>query len=474
VTPANGTAKKPDLSTAALRHHMAVRSSRPTSPILDMFGRPMQQPDAPPRDPLADVETAKGAAMVLQRQIPITTIQTDWTIDQVRNALNGHVTGMFDLSSQLIDAITGDDRVQATLGSRCGGLFGRPVQFTPANDSDAAKEVCTAWERAWPRIAPEAVLSEVSRWTIMGGWYAAPLAWDTTGPDWIPTVQPWHPRYTFYLPQVFSYYATTQEGITPIEGGSGKWFLHTPHGGYRGWMRGAVRAVAQPWLIRNFAYRDWARYSERHGMPMIRAYVPAAGDPTHRDRFVASLQTIGQETVVMLPQGVDEAFSYDVDVMEASDQSWQAFPGLIDRCDMSIVLALLYQNLTTEVKEGSFAAARVHGDVRQSALASDNSGFHTSIRFNLARPFAAFNYGDPELAPWTRWDVEPVEDRKAQADVFNTFCSALKSLKESGWEFDDARQIKTLAWTMCGLRLKGIALKKAVAVATGKEPARAA
>lgn len=476
MTTTNGASSKPDLSTAALRHPMAIRSSRPRlSPILDMFGRPMQTPLNVPTDPLKDVDKAKGEVVALiQRQIPITVIQTDWTIDQVRTALNGHVQGMFDLSSQLIDAITGDDRVQATLGSRTGGLFGRPVKFTPANDSDAAREVCNAWERAWPRIAPESMLAEASRWTIMGGWYGAPIAWDTSGEDWIPIVQPWHPRYTFYLPHVFTYYATTMDGIQPMEGGTGKWFLHTPHGGFRGWMRGAVRAVAQPWLIRNFAYRDWARYSERHGMPMIRAYVPAAGDPVQRDRFVSAMNTIGSETVVMLPQGVDDSFSYDVDVLEASDQSWQAFPGLIDRCDMSIVLALLYQNLTTEVKEGSFAAARVHGDVRQAALASDNSGFLASIRFNLARPFAAFNYGDPNLAPWTCWDVEPVEDRKAAADVFSVFCGGLKALKESGWEFVNAEQIKSLAWSMCGIRLKRIELQKAVAVATGKDVPRAA
>lgn len=422
----------------------------------------------PPSDPLADIAGARAGARVITRQIPLTTIQTNWTVAQVRAALDEMVQGQFNASSQLVDACVGDDRVQATLGSRRGGLFGRDVVHEPANDSREAREVCDAWAADWPRIGPEPTLKELSTWTVMQGWYGAPITWDTSGERWIPKIQPWHPSFTFYLPNLFQYIACTQDGLQVMTEGTGRWFMHTPNGAYRGWMSGAVRAVAQPWLIRNFAYRDWARYSERHGMPMIRAYVPAAGDPQQRERFVASVSNIGQETAIMLPQGVDETFSYDVDVLEASDQSWQAFPGLIDRCDMSIVLAILFQNLTTEVKEGSFAAARVHGDVRQGALATDNNAYKASIRTNLGRPYAAFNYGDPELAPYTCWEVQPVEDREGTSRVFASFCNAVKMLSDAGWKFRDPDQLRLFAWNQFALKLGKLALEKAEAVAAGK------
>ena len=439
--------------------------------MYDWFGQNRPNTDdpafQPPVDPLADVDAARNGARVIYRQIPITTIQTRWTVSQVNAALDSLTTGIFDQSSQLVDAIVGDDRVQATLGSRTGGLFGRPLKFSAANNSDAAREVLLAWEKVWPNIAPEAVLSEASQWGIMQGFSTGQLIWDTSGDLWVPHLRPWHPRYVFYIPQLFTYVATTQDGLEPIISGDGRWFLHAPHGEYRGWMRGAVRAVAQPWLIRNFAYRDWARYSERHGMPMLRCYVPAAADPKQRDAFVSKINQIGQETAVMLPQGVDDSFSYDVDVLEASDQSWQAFPGLIDRCDMSIVLALLFQNLTTEVKEGSFAAARVHGDVRQSALAADNSALRLSIRDQIARPFAAFNFGDPDLAPWTEWDIEPVEDREGTSKVFLTFSQSVEQLRRAGYELSDPDDLRDLAWTLCGLRLGKIALDKVEPISGG-------
>src|SRR5207247_5364054 len=108
----------------------------------------------------------------------------------------------------------------------------------------------------------------------------------------------------------------------------------------------------------------------------------------------------------------------------------------MDRCDMSIVLALLGQNLTTEVKEGSVAAARVHGDVRQDILEGDNQSLALCLYEQLARPFALFNFGDAELAPWTEWDVSPVEDREGESRAMVQFASALQILANVGFPVD--------------------------------------
>lgn len=417
----------------------------------------------PPRDPLARPDQVRARAEIIPRPIPVSTIQTKFAVSDVQIGLDNHVIGSFNLSADLIDAIMGDDRVQATLGSRVGGLFGRQVKFTRSDkgDPDLAEECLGAWKEAWSTIAPEPALSQMHRWDIMAGFSMSTLIWDTGGEYWVPRLVPWHLRYSWYLPQFFAYYATTQDGVALVSGGDGLWVLHTPHGAYRGWMQGAVRSVAQPWLIRNFAYRDWARYSERHGMPLIISKEPAAGDPALKEQFAEQLNNLGGEIVLRLPQGTEPQFSFGVELLEASDNSWQAFPGLIDRCDMSIVLAILFQNLTTEVSEGSFAAARVHSDVRQNALAADNRALSHTIYTQIARPFAAINFGDANLAPFTEWDVEPVEDREASTKVFGEFAQAVFSLRRAGYEISDPDEIKELAWSLAGLSLKSLTLKKA-------------
>ena len=371
-------------------------------------------------------------AGVIYRDIPLVTISTSWGVQDVRAALQDLIGGLFDRPSQLVDAIQGDDRVQATMGSRTGGLLGRPVKFTAADDSDEAHECLSAWKDVWPTLSAEPVLGELERWGIMLGHGPAQLAWDTSEEIWVPHLRIFHPRFTYYHWTLRRHIAMTMDGQVAIEPGDGHWVMHCPYSDYRGWIHGAVRALAQPWLVRQFALRDWARWSERHGMPIYLAKTPAAGDPAQIASFTASMRSLGQESVVQLPQGVESQFSYDLDLLEATDAGWQGFQQLINQCDMSIVLTLLFQNLTTEMKEGSFAAARVHADVRQSALEADARALSHTIYTQIARPFAAYNFGNADLAPRTDWDVTPVEDNLQLATTLDKLADAVLKMGKGG------------------------------------------
>jgi phage gp29-like protein len=411
----------------------------PAYPELGKISPPSQSDPAwaPPRDPLASGNVAKTARVIL-REIPLATVQSSWTVPMVRAALAALPSGQFADPAQLIDAIVGDDRVQAAMGSRAGGLTSQPIKFAasrlPGVDPAAADACLDAWKRVWPKLATEPVLSELQQWSIMLGFCPAQILWDTSEEIWCPYVRVFHPRWTYYHWTLRALVATTMDGSQAVTPGDGHWLLHAPHGEYRGWMRGAVRSIAQPWLIRNLAYRDHARWSERHGFPMTLALTPAAAEEVDKTRFMTSLANAGQETLVEVPQGVDKQFSYGVDLLEAKDGAWQGFTALIQQCESSIVLALLGQNLTTEIKEGSFAAARVHADVRQSFLQSDARALSHTIYTQIARPFAAINFGDPNLAPSTDWDLIPTEDRELSAKVLLEFAQAVFELRRGGKE----------------------------------------
>jgi len=406
--------------------------------LTDALGRAVAPKDdpawQPPKDPLLGVDL-KAQAQAVTREIPLVTIATGWDVTATRAAYNDLVIGLFDRPAQLVDSIVGDSRVQAAMASRTGGILGRPVDFLLPRryrDSDLARECRDAFVDAWPTMAAEPILGELQQWATMLGFGPAQILWDTGGEYAIPHMRPWHPRYTYYHWIFRCYVAITMDGQTPILPGDGHWVLHAPHGEYRGWMRGAVRAIAPWWLARNYALRDWARYSERHGLPMIRAKSPAAGDPVLQARWRASLATLGQETVLHLPQGVTPGTNYEVDLLEASDASWEGFQKLITQCDTEITLALLAQNLTTEVKEGSFAAARVHADVRQSLLESDARALAGTIYMQLARPFAAMNFGNADLAPRVIWNVQPYEDNLTAVQTLMQFAQAIFALRNAG------------------------------------------
>jgi phage gp29-like protein len=402
-------------------------------------------------DPLKK-PNAQGSAKIVYRDLPLVDTIHSWTVDGVRGALHSHVFGIFYLSGQLADSILGDDRVQATIGSRISGLFGREVIFEPADDSAAAKEVSDAWVKCWPKLATTAATNEMQAYTILEGFEAAQLVWDTSGPIWQPYMRPWHPRFIYYHWDLRRYIAISQHGQIVVEPGNGKWVLHAPYGAYRGWIRGAIRACAEPWLMRHWAMRDWARYSEKHGIPIVKALVPAAADQPQRDLFEAAISALGTESTIMLPQGVDKPYSYDIEYAEPTDDSWQSFPGLIDRCDMNIVLSIMFQNLTTEVKGGSFAATSAHMDIREGGIQFDNEAWAYTMREQVARPFAQFNFGDPELAPKTRWDVPKLSEHTAAADQFQKFGTAVEVMARGGIKFKDANKVRAFAAERFGLK----------------------
>lgn len=395
--------------------------------IVDSRGNPYTAP----RDPLKGITPATMASAVY-RDLPALYLAPEWTVDEVRAALAAHVVGMFQLSAILADAIIGDDRVQASLGSRVGALLGLPVMHS-GPDAD----VLAAWVAAYPRLAPSSQLYELRSWALLLGFGVAEVLWDTSATPWQPYLKTWHPQNIRFDWASRTLRAVSQDGEIEIIPGDGRWFVHAPYGIERGWMHGLVRALALPWLLRSFAQRDWARFSEVHGSPIRLATIPAMASEEDKALYISSLSTMGKEAVVALPQGVDGE-GFGLDLLEASSQSWQGFLALIGKCDMAITLTLQWQNLAggSEVKEGSLAAARVHSDVKQSALEFDASALARDIHEQLARPFAAWNFGDAEKAPTTLYDTETQEDRTAKVATLESFARAVGGLATAGVPID--------------------------------------
>lgn len=398
-------------------------------------------------------EDTRTRATLVYRDLPLVSTVNTWSVEQARGALYSHMQGVFDQSAQLWDSQIGDDRVAATLGSRVTGLFGREVRYKPSDDSAAAKECLDAWCKAFPRFAADSAMTIVHKSAIGLGLSAAQLVWDTSKPIWQPYARPWNLRYTYYNWPARCLVALSQDGSIAIEPGDGKWMLHAPNGMYRGWIYGAIRAVTEPWLLRHFALRDHGRYSELHGLPTRVGEVPAVSDPVERAAFEASLAGLGSDSSMIVPKGVDgqDGSGYDYRLVEATDRSWESFPALVDRCDMSIVLALLFQNLTTEVKGGSLAATSAHMDIRQSGLQGDNAAWKNTLYEQVARPFAYLNFGDADLAPTTWYDVEPRDELEGNARQFQQFGTAIEVLARGGLKFKDVEELRAFAAKKFGL-----------------------
>ncbi len=399
----------------------------------------------------------RGTITVPLRDIPLVTIQNTWSVEQARGSIFAHMIGIFYQSGMLAESILGDDRVTACLAAKATSLFGREVRFKAANDSVEAKKVLQAWEDWWPILAGDSSMRLLEDYATVMGFSHAQQVWNTSVPG-LPfggaTLRPWFPQFEYYDWDLRRYMAMGTDGNFPIVPGNGRWVEHAPWGSYRGWIRGAIRPVTEPWMLRHFGFRDMARFGEVHGNPTRVGYIPMMGDPQMREEYQQALSRLGADSALMLPRGVNsnDQSGYGYELVEAKSSAWEVHPAQIDRCDMAITLAILMQNLTTEVDGGSYGAAKVHQAKEAGGTRFGNQAWKNTIRNQLARPFAYLNFGDANLAPWTWYDVTGSEEYEANADQWNKAATGMNQFAQSGVRFADGEEVRVWLDETMGLK----------------------
>ena len=348
-----------------------------------------------------------------------------WSVAMVRAALTEHVNGVFSSSSMLVDAMLADDRIAADTRTRVLAVTGLPfrLEASAIGDQRRAKAVVKDAERLWPRIAPVALLHDLMRWAILLGFAPAVCGWTTTARRWTPSAVLFHPEHVSLDTMSEGLRASTTKGLVPITPGDGAWILHAPDGA-RPWMGGAVRGLALPWLARQYARRDWSRFSEKHGLPIVGAVVPMESDKADKDQFYADLRRLGSEGLVMLPRDREDR-GFDVKYLEPGNvQASNAFRDLIASCDRAIAVALLGQANTAD-EGGSFAKATALNAIRLDLLEAGARWLGRSFYARLLRPWVHYRFGAAGLARVPVWDATPPADTSALATTHKTAGEAL-------------------------------------------------
>lgn len=375
---------------------------------------------------------------------PVTT----WTVSDVRAALCQHEEGRFALSAALADQMMRDPVIAGDVQNRCRALASRsalPFKVEPGGGDGRRREVARQrCEDLWWEACPESTIYSIQKDTILLGLAVGRVWWTRTASEWRPRLyhlpahglawQPWDRRWTY----------STRDGeeleVTP---GDGTWFLHLPNG-ERSWMGGAVRQLGEPWLQRVFARRDWARYSERNGMPVLAVYEPASAlddiegtegaDGARARAFYRQLRgSLTRDGVLRLPQPGDKNIpGWDGKWLELTAKNYEVFSRQLESLATECHLAVLGRDPNSGAKggDGELAGERRHSEY----LATDAETLSTTIRDCVLKPDVAYNIApnDVDLAGWGRWDTRPPADLGSRATTINTAADALAKLAALG------------------------------------------
>lgn len=371
---------------------------------------------------------------------------TDWNnLARVKSALTALETGSFELAADLVDAMGRDDRIEGVLGARLDALAGLEFEFEPPageEENEAAVAIAEEASREWTRWIPEDAVRELRAWGLWLNAGIAQVRWERGADRWTPRLEVWHARNVRWNATEERYEVLTREGLVPVVTGTGEWVLYTPYGARRGWMRGLLRSLAVPWLIRQWGLRDWAGHSEAHGTPAKKAKVPPGTPPEQGNKFLREVALLSKRMAIKLEQGrkgpqVGEVPGFDVELLEATVDGHRVFKELLAYCDVAIAVRVKGSNLTTEVSEnGSRAASQTHREVDNDKLRFDAQTTSTCLHDQVVEPWAEFNHGARELAPWPSWATEPPEDLRTKAETLDKLGDALKKLGDAAVPID--------------------------------------
>lgn len=360
----------------------------------------------------------------------------EYTVDQLRSALRQHEQGSFYASATLAEALGRDPAFSGFVDSRIrtGLSAQRRIVAATHENQELAAHVAKEAEGIVDEWHDMSVAVPMWRSAIVLGFALAQSIWTEDG--W-PVPEYWDSANVAarWMPDRGVTWCTRSVEVTDLEvcEGDPRWVLFVPGGRRRGWMDGVVRSVAEPWLGAKYARRDWLQYSERHGLPIIKGMMPAGTNwDTDKVNFVAALDNLGSATSVALTQGQTPGDSYDLQLLEATANTWQNFKSQID--DANSLIAKRILGTDAEAQPGGLGSGAADaGESQRVAIArGDAVAYAQTIREQVLKPWAEYVYGDAELAPFIEVTLETSTEKTARAAELTAVGAAIQSLRSAG------------------------------------------
>ena len=382
-------------------HETSDSYLNPNFPAKPDDMRPSAQPGSPPTPqrlgPAHKLPAYSGF------DLPVNAVRT-WTVPAVRgvidNAEQGNIEGLADLSEYM----QRDSALSAALDRRVHDLLRCPFRISPFTSSKRDLAVADAVRRFWPCMAQEVDLRQwVTSFHLMD---FAPASVDLEtiidedNNVWsVPKMRWRNPRYFYYDPGRVTWVDISYTGIIDVDVENGRHILATTW--HMGKFPGYASKLAEDWLNKTFALRDFGEWRDLFAWPAIKGIVPAGGsdDNNEKTQFANELAGAVRNRVIMSQRDSQGNATYDAEVMPlAKGDEWKSFMEIVEYTDRKYQVAFLGGNVSSEVvDQGAKATAQAQLTSEIRMVQADNAALSQVLRDQLIRFFVTLNFG---------WDVD--------------------------------------------------------------------
>lgn len=371
--------------------------------------------------------------------LPASTVRS-WMVQTVRAAVDLVSTGFLQDAGDLAQYMKRDSTFTAAMDKRVLGLLRCDFKVTPASDSPLDREVADAVRKFWPTIAPERELKKWVQWYHLLAYSPAFLDYrfvtDKRGRTWtLPIMRSRHPRWFYFDVGSWSWVDIHTTGIRNVDVENGRYVVANEWN--YGEFSGKVSSMAEDWIEKVFARRDWAEWSDLYAWPAFKAIIPPQDINSEDDgetsgsEFADKLAAAVRNRVVMVQQDKTGNNTFDFEVVKLSGDEYQGFKDRIEYLDRKMQVGWLGGNLSSEVvDQGARAAANTQMVAETKLIQADNVYLGTVLRDQLVRAFVTENFGFDVDVPDVGWIVGEQEELAAFTRGFKDFMTGLKDMPD--------------------------------------------
>ena len=372
--------------------------------------------------------------ITVRQQIPIFPT-FGWDGQSILSAIESHDQGQFTASEQLFHAMTRHPRIGSALDYRIAQSRNYPFSLEVPEDAPENIKVQTKiLKRNFKYLISDFDEAEIKKRTVMFGFCIARQTFSVVDEQIVPIVKPWTHSNCYYHQVERVFYVVTENGeIVPAIGDP--WIVFSS-GGERPWLNGVIRRLAYPFFQITHASDRWSYFNDVEAAAIKKMKAPAL--KREQGEVQAAFDAVNRlrsGDSFLAPEG------YDLELVTAQGRSgaYKSFLDNINLAHNDIAIALLGNNLTQEIKGGSFAAAAVAESISLDYIKSDvlsyaQGLYNNTMRLWIEKNFHPEFYGQTSLIkyrPKPIWEVAAEEDQRQNSETSLNYANATKIFAES-------------------------------------------